>query len=53
MQDQKVHRQKVEEAKVWAQKWKISSLTPRLVQCYERVLAEKNQKSMDDEDENK
>ena len=53
MQDQKVHRQKVEEAKVWAQKWKISSLTPQLVKCYERVLAEKNQKSMDDEDENK
>ena len=44
LKNPKLRRQKAEEGKVWSQQWKISSLTPRLISCYERILEEKNKK---------
>lgn len=44
LKDSQLHRQKSEEAVKWAQKWKISNLTPQLVKDYEKALAaRKNQ----------
>ncbi|MCR4821438.1 MAG: glycosyltransferase [Treponema sp.] len=40
----KLRKSKSEEAKKWSQSWLISSLTPKLLECYERVLIEKNNK---------
>ncbi|MBQ7158448.1 MAG: glycosyltransferase [Treponema sp.] len=53
LQNPKLRKQKSEESKQWSQQWKISSLTPRLLSCYEKVLAEKkdNKRNKSEEDE--
>lgn len=38
LQDKKLHLQKSLEAQQWAAKWKISSLTPSLVECYKEAI---------------
>lgn len=40
LKDKKLHSQKSMEAMEWASKWKISSLTPTLVECYEEAIRE-------------
>jgi len=51
LQNQKLRKQKSDEAKQWSQQWKISNLTPRLLECYEKVLAERknSKKTMETE----
>ncbi len=34
----KVRKKKIKDAVEWGKKWKISSLTPRLVECYEKAI---------------
>ena len=36
--DQNIRKQKSQEAVKWGKQWKISSLTPRLVKCYEKAI---------------
>ena len=50
LQNPALRKQKALEAKEWGAQWKISALTPRLLHCYERVLAEQNQKKEDEKD---
>ncbi len=38
LKDKVLHKRKSEEACIWADKWKISSLTPLLVECYEEAI---------------
>ena len=38
LKNRKLHQEKSEEAMEWASKWKISSLTPTLVECYEEAI---------------
>lgn len=38
LKNEKLRKEKSEEALEWAQKWKISSLTPRLVSCYQKAI---------------
>lgn len=42
LEDQNLRKEKSLEAKSWGAKWKISSLTPKLVECYEKAVAVKN-----------
>lgn len=42
LEDQNLRKEKSLEAKSWCAKWKISSLTPKLVECYEKAVAVKN-----------
>lgn len=41
LEDQNLRKEKSLEAKSWGAKWKISSLTPKLVECYEKAVAVK------------
>lgn len=41
LEDQNLRKAKSLEAKSWGAKWKISSLTPKLVECYEKAVAVK------------
>ncbi|MCQ2240622.1 glycosyltransferase [Treponema sp.] len=38
LKNKKLHEEKSREAMDWAEKWKISSLTPTLVECYEEAI---------------
>ncbi|MDY2842588.1 MAG: glycosyltransferase [Treponema sp.] len=38
LKNEKLRKEKSAEALDWAQKWKISSLTPRLVGCYQKAI---------------
>ncbi len=38
LKNEKLRKEKSAEALDWAQKWKISSLTPRLVDCYQKAI---------------
>ncbi len=38
LKNEKLRKEKSAEALDWAQKWKISSLTPRLVSCYQKAI---------------
>jgi len=40
----KVRKKKIKDAVEWGKKWKISSLTPRLVECYEKAIKLKTEK---------
>lgn len=43
LENSQLRKQKADEAEKWAQKWKISNLTPHLVECYKKALyARKN-----------
>lgn len=42
LKNDKLRKEKSEEALEWAQKWKISSLTPRLVSCYQKAIDKLN-----------
>lgn len=43
LENSQLRKQKADEAEKWAQKWKISNLTPHLVECYKKaVYARKN-----------
>ena len=42
LKNEKLRKEKSEEALEWAQKWKISSLTPRLVSCYQKAIDKLN-----------
>lgn len=33
-----IYKEKAQEGKIWAQKWKISNLAPKLVECYEKAV---------------
>ena len=48
--DAKLRKQKSDEGKLWSEQWKISSLTPKLLSCYERVIAEKTHTKKDAEE---
>jgi glycosyltransferase involved in cell wall biosynthesis len=37
LEDEELYRKKSAEGLLWGEKWKISSLTPRLVECYEEA----------------
>lgn len=38
LQDSGLHKEKSEQALKWGSKWKISSLTPRLLECYQKAI---------------
>ena len=38
LKNQQLRKKKAQEALEWGKKWKISTLTPKLVECYERAL---------------
>lgn len=38
LKNQQLRKKKSQEALEWGKKWKISALTPRLVECYERAM---------------
>lgn len=38
LENPQLYKQKTAEAVKWAEKWKISSLTPKLVKCYEKAV---------------
>ena len=44
LKNPKLRKKKSDEGKEWSRQWKISSLTPELIKCYEKVLEEKNKK---------
>ena len=44
LKNPKLRKKKSDEGKEWSRLWKISSLTPELIKCYEKVLEEKNKK---------
>ena len=50
LRDAKLRKQKSDEGKLWSEQWKISSLTPKLLSCYERVIAEKTHTKKDAEE---
>lgn len=39
LQDSGLHKKKSEQALEWGSKWKISSLTPRLLECYQKAIS--------------
>ncbi|MGN0729068.1 glycosyltransferase [Treponema sp.] len=45
LKDKKLHKEKSEQALEWGIKWKISSLTPRLIECYQNALSMRSQHS--------
>lgn len=44
LQDKDVYKQKKKEALAWGEQWKISTLTPRLVELYEKAIKICNEK---------
>ena len=38
LKNQQLRKKKAQEALDWGKKWKISTLTPRLLECYERAM---------------
>ena len=39
LEDETLRKEKSAEAEEWASKWKISNLTPKLAECYEKAAA--------------
>lgn len=44
LKNSELYKEKAQEGKIWAQKWKISSLTPKLVECYEKAIETRKEK---------
>ncbi|MDO5774406.1 MAG: glycosyltransferase [Spirochaetales bacterium] len=38
LQNESLHKEKSEQALEWGNKWKISSLTPKLTECYQKAI---------------
>ncbi len=38
LQNASLHKEKSEQALKWGNKWKISSLTPKLLECYQKAI---------------
>ena len=38
LKNQQVRKKKILEAVKWGEKWRISSLTPKLISCYEKAM---------------
>lgn len=50
LNDKKLHGEKSKEAIEWASKWKISSLTPSLIECYRQAIEIHSSKHRKQED---
>ena len=38
LQNESLHKEKSEQALEWGSKWKISYLTPKLIECYQKAI---------------
>ncbi|WP_191013694.1 glycosyltransferase [Treponema zioleckii] len=45
LENQNLRKQKSKEAVKWGQQWRISSLTPKLVECYEKAVRIRNERT--------
>ncbi|WP_147612396.1 glycosyltransferase [Treponema pectinovorum] len=46
LSDQNLRKKKINEALQWGSKWKISNLTPTLIDCYKKALANRISKNL-------
>lgn len=47
LENSQLHKEKASQAVAWAQKWKISNLTPKLVKCYEKAVVTRREENRD------